>query len=156
MEDHNEIDDIINELKGDAVPSSALVKTEQQTNCEKVSDDTVSDFVYQKTTEVIQSGLDAMNNLKNTFAMGADPREISAMAQLMNAVTKAIDSMNSINLQQKQAKNAVELKKMDIAGKKEIVSKLPASNNILIATRDEVINKMLDKPKRDRMELLDD
>ncbi len=152
MEQSDEIENIINELKLDSVPSSPKI---EENNTENVSDDTVNNYVYQKTAEVIQTGLEAMNNLKNTFAMGADPKEIAAMAQLMNAVTKAIDSMNSINLQQKSAKNAIELKKMDIAGKKEIVSNLPASNNILIATRDEVITKMLDKPKRDRLELLE-
>jgi hypothetical protein len=155
MDSSDEIDNIINELKADAIPSTLNVPAVQEPT-PAVNDENVNDFVYQKTAEVIQSGLEAMNNLKNTFAMGADPKEIAAMAQLMNAVTKAIDSMNNINLQQKQAKNAVELKKLDIAGKKEIMSKLPPSNNILIATRDEVITKMLDKPKRDRIELLED
>jgi hypothetical protein len=87
--------------------------------------------------------------------MGADPKEVSAMAQLIGATTKAIDSLNSLNLQQKQAATAVELKKMDIAGKKEIVSKLPASNNILIATRDEVISRMMDKPRRNPVDLIE-
>jgi hypothetical protein len=155
MDSSDEIDNIINELKADAIPSTHNVPAVQEP-VPAVNDENVNDFVYQKTAEVIQSGLEAMNNLKNTFAMGADPKEIAAMAQLMNAVTKAIDSMNNINLQQKHAKNAVELKKLDIAGKKEIMSKLPPSNNILIATRDEVITKMLDKPKRDRIELLED
>lgn len=153
MEPHDEIEDIINELKSEAVPSSP---TNTPAIVDKVDDNSVNSYVYQKSAEVIQAGLEAINNLKNTFALGADPKEIAAMAQLMNATTKAIDSMNSLNLQLKSAQAAVELKKMDIAGKKEIVSKLPASNNILIATRDEVITKMLDKPKRDRMELLDD
>lgn len=154
MEPQDEIENIINELKADSIPSeNKIVPASPQTH---VNDSNVNDYVYLKSAEVIQAGLEAINNLKNTFAMGADPKEISAMAQLMNATTKAIDSMNSLNLQQKNAVNAVELKKMDIAGKKEIVSKLPASNNILIATRDEVITRMLDKPKRDRIELLDD
>jgi hypothetical protein len=154
MEPQDEIENIINELKADSIPSeNKIVPVVQQPS---VNDSNVNDYVYLKSAEVIQAGLEAINNLKNTFAMGADPKEISAMAQLMNATTKAIDSMNSLNLQQKNAVNAVELKKMDIDGKKEIVSKLPASNNILIATRDEVITRMLDKPKRDRIELLDD
>ena len=155
MDSSDEIDNIINELKADAIPSQSGLSNPPEP-LPTVNDENVGDYVYQKNTELIQVGLEAMNNLKNTFAMGADPKEVTAMAQLMNAVTKAIDTMNSINLQQKQAKNAVELKKIDIAGKKEIMSKLPPSNNILIATRDEVITKMLDKPRRDRAELLDD
>jgi hypothetical protein len=51
----------------------------------------------------------------------------------------------------------VELKKMDIAGKKDIVSKLPAANNILIATRDEVINKFVEgRPRKTPIDMLED
>jgi hypothetical protein len=152
MEPNEEIDNIINELRCDAVPAPIV----RQNEPENVNDHNVNDYVYKKTAEVIQAGLGAIENLKNTFAMGADPKEIAAMAQLMNATIKAIDSMNSINLQQKQATTAVELKKMDIAGKKEIVSRLPAANNILIATRDEVLNKFVDsRSKRTSLELND-
>ena len=151
MDTYNEVDNIIEELRADNVTSSSIIEAKPKDN---VTDDNVNDYVYNKTAEVIQAGLEAINNLKNSIALGADPKEVSALASLIGATTKAIDSMNSINLQQKQAKTATELKKMDIAGKKEIVSKLPAANNILIATRDEVISRMMDKPKRDQMELL--
>ena len=140
MECLNEIDSIIQDLRADSITSALLIPPSPT---EKVSDENVNEYVYKKTAEVIQAGLEAITSLKNSIAMGADPKEIAAMAQLIGATTKALDSMNSINLQQKQATTAIELKKMDIAGKKEIVSKLPPSNNILIATRDEVISQMI-------------
>lgn len=154
MESDSEVDNIINELRVSAVPS---VTEPLKTPLEAVTDDTVNAYVYQKTTEVIQAGLDAITTLSNNIAMGADPKEIAAMASLMSATTKAIDSLNSINLQHKQSTTAVELKKMDIAGKKDIVSKLPAANNILIATRDEVINKFVEgRPRKTSIDLIDD
>lgn len=153
MESNSEIDHIISELKSTAIVNTNHAQAVSQ-NVE-VTDDTVNHYVYEKTTEVIQAGLEAINNIKNTISMGADPKEISALAQLINATTKAIDSMNSINLQQRHAKSAVELKKLDIAGKKEIISKLPpTSNNILIATREEVA-KMIDRPKKCDQSIID-
>lgn len=150
----SEVDNIINELRGSAIPSP--VEPEKQPT-EAVTDENVNTYVYQKTAEVIQAGLDAITALSSNIAMGADPKEIAAMASLMSATTKAIDSLNSINLQHKQSTTAVELKKMDIAGKKDIVSKLPAANNILIATRDEVINKFVEgRPRKTSIDLLDD
>lgn len=152
MDSNNEIDSIIEDLRADAV-STAIV--EGSSTPEIVNDDNVSGYVYKKTAEVVQAGLDAINNLKNSIAMGADSKEVAALASLISATTKAIDSMNSINLQHKQASTSLELKKMDIAGKKEIVSKLPASNNILIATRDEVISQMVGgKSPKQRGEML--
>lgn len=154
MESNNEIDSIIDELKTTAVPSSAIVTSSPQVD---ITDENVNGYVYQKTTEIVQAGLNAITALSNNIMMGADPKEVSALASLIGATTKAIDSLNSINLQQKQASTAVELKKMDIAGKKDIVSKLPAANNILIATRDEVINKFVDsKTRRNQLDMLDD
>ena len=156
MESESEVDNIINELRSSSVPSSSKPEIITKSH-ENVTDENVSTYVYQKTAEIIQAGLDAINALSNNIAMGADPKEIAAMASLMGATTKAIDSLNSINLQHKQATTAVELKKMDIAGKKDIVSKLPAANNILIATRDEVINKFVEgRPRKTAIDVLDD
>jgi hypothetical protein len=154
MESSPEIQNIIDELRSDSIPSPVACNIVPQTQ-ELVKDENVNAYVYEKTAEVIQAGLEAIQSLKNNIMMGADPKEVSAMAQLIGATTKAIDSLNSLNLQQKQAATAVELKKMDIAGKKEIVSKLPASNNILIATRDEVISRMMDKPRRNPVDLIE-
>jgi hypothetical protein len=156
MESNSEIDSIINELKESAVPHNSIVSTSVEPPV-NVSDENVNSYVYQKTTEIVQAGLNAITALSNNIMMGADPKEVSALASLIGATTKAIDSLNSINLQQKQATTAVELKKMDIAGKKDIVSKLPAANNILIATRDEVINKFVDgRARKNQLDVLDD
>jgi hypothetical protein len=156
MESDSEVDNIINELRSTSISSNSNTEIINKPH-ENVTDENVNTYVYQKTAEIIQAGLNAISALSNNIAMGADPKEIAAMASLMGATTKAIDSLNSINLQHKQATTAVELKKMDIAGKKDIVSKLPAANNILIATRDEVINKFVEgKSRRTSIDMLDD
>jgi hypothetical protein len=156
MESDSEIDNIISELKASSVPTSNVMVPLQKEEIQ-VTDDNVNGYVYQKTTEIVQAGLNAITALSNNIMLGADPKEVTALASLIGATTKAIDSLNSINLQQKQATTAVELKKMDIAGKKDIVSKLPSANNILIATRDEVINKFVEvKSKKNPLDMLED
>lgn len=150
----SDVDNIINELRNSSVPTVTRI---EKPPSDPVTDENVNSYVYQKTAEVIQAGLDAITSLSSNIAMGADPKEIAAMASLMSATTKAIDSLNSINLQHKQSTTAVELKKMDIAGKKDIVSRLPAANNILIATRDEVINKFVEgKSRKTSIDVLED
>lgn len=154
MDSSSEIDNIINELKMTSV-SSPFVET-PQTPVPVVTDDSVNQYVYQKTAEVIQAGMTAINTLSNNIMGGADPKEVAALASLIGATTKAIDSMNKINLQQKQATVDVKLKEMDIAGKKDIVSNLPsANNNILIATREEIIDQFVNfKPKKNAIDLI--
>jgi hypothetical protein len=153
MESNSETDKIIEELRAEAVHNNQRVVVPR----EEVNDRNVDQYVYQKTSEVIQAGISAINSLASNISMGADPKEVSAMASLISATTKAIDSLNNINMQQRQASTDIELKKMDIAGKKDIVSSLPAANNILIATRDEVINKFVEnKSKKTAIDMLED
>jgi hypothetical protein len=154
MDSSNEIDAIIDQLRGDAVPSQP--KPVEKTEVENLNDDNVSDYVYKKTAEVIEVGLEAVNNLKDMVTAGQDPKEIAALAQMIGAVTKAIDNLNKINLQTKQHKNNLEVAKVEASGTKA----LPIgnqTNNIMIATRDEVMNKLFDRPsgKKDKLELIE-
>lgn len=154
MDSSNEIDAIIDQLRGDAVPSQP--KPVEKTGVENLNDDNVSDYVYKKTAEVIEVGLEAVNNLKDMVTAGQDPKEIAALAQMIGAVTKAIDNLNKINLQTKQHKNNLEVAKVEASGTKT----LPIgnqTNNIMIATRDEVMNKLFDRPsgKKDKVELIE-
>jgi hypothetical protein len=154
MDPLNDVDNIINQLRSDNSTRTLTVPAE--TKKIDLSDDNVGDYVYQKTASLVDAGVNAVNDMRHLMQGGADPKELAAFAQLINAVTKSIDTLNNINLQNKHEKNAIELKKMDIAGKKDIVSNLPAANNILIATRDEVMSRIFDKPKRDKLEILED
>lgn len=154
MDSSNEIDAIIDQLRGDAVPSQP--KPVEKTEVENLNDDNVSDYVYKKTAEVIEVGLEAVNNLKDMVTAGQDPKEIAALAQMIGAVTKAIDNLNKINLQTKQHKNNLEVAKVEASGTKAIPIG-NQTNNIMIATRDEVMNKLFDRPsgKKDKLELIE-
>ena len=154
MDPLNDVDNIINQLRSDN--SSKALTVPPETKKIDLSDDNVGEYVYQKTASLVDAGVNAVNDLRHLMQGGADPKELAAFAQLINAVTKSIDTLNNINLQNKHEKSAIELKKMDIAGKKDIVSNLPAANNILIATRDEVMSRIFDKPRRDKLEILED
>ncbi len=152
MDQTNDIDAIVDELRADAVSSAP--KEECMAEIQKLNDENVSDYVYQKTAQVIEMGLGAINVLKDSVVSGQDPKEIAALAQLINSVTKATDSLNKINLQTKQHKNNLEVAKVEATGSKS--SLLPQTTNVLIATRDEIMNKLFDKSsKKDKLDLIE-
>jgi len=91
--------------------------------------------------------------LKDIVITGQNPQEIAALASLINATTKALDSLNKINMQNKQIKNNIEIKQMEVSAAKNIK---PPTTNVLIATRDEIMSKLYDKNKRDKVELIQD
>lgn len=153
MDNSNEIDSIIDQLKNDSVQNSITPKRKAQST--NLTDANVNDYVYNRTAEVIESGLEAINNLKDSIMTGQDPKEISALAQLIGSTTKAIDSLNKINLQIKQHKNNIEVAKLESEGMKKMQAS--TTNVLAIATREEVMKKLFDKGSRtEKIELIED
>lgn len=147
MSDNNDIDSIIEELKNDSVPSS-VKKPEQNELREELTDENVGDYIYKKSSELVESTLGAVQSLKDNVLTGSDPKEIAALSQLINSATKALDQLNKINLQNKQSKNNVELKKLEISANNKNLKQLPQTTNVLIATRDEIMSQLFDKSKK--------
>lgn len=143
--DNSEIDSIIEELKGDAVPSTPKINKSQPT--ENITDKNVGDYVYKKSSELVESTLGAVQSLKDNVLTGSDPKEIAALSQLINSATKALDQLNKINLQNKQDKSNKEIKKMEIEANSKL-PKLPQQTNVLIATRDEIMSQLFDKSSK--------
>ena len=103
MNNNNDIDSIIEELKNDAAPATASNNTTIELK-EEVTDDNVNNFVYKKTTELVEASLGAVQTIRDSVLTGVDPKEIAALSQLINATTKALDTLNQINLQNKRIK----------------------------------------------------
>ena len=158
MSSDNDIDSIIEQLRNDAVPADSIKNIKPQEPMETLTDETVGDYVYQKSTELVESTLGAVQNLKDTVLSGSDPREIAALSQLINSATKALDQLNKINIQNKQSKTNIKIKEMEIAANVDRPL-LPngGTTNVLIATRDEVMAQLFNsKPtKKEKLEILD-
>ena len=157
MSNDNEIDSIIEQLRDDAVPVGPKQKINtQEEPIEPLTDENVGDYVYKKSSELVESTLGAVQSLKDTVLSGSDPKEIAALSQLINSATKALDQLNKINIQNKQSKNNMEIKKMEIAANANKPA-LPNTTNIMIATRDQVMAQLFDKPskKTDKVDLIE-
>jgi hypothetical protein len=154
---NSEIDDIIDQLKGDSISPQSIANQPQETKkISNLTDENVNDYVYNKSSELVESTLGAIHSLRDNILAGSDPKEIAALSQLINSASKALDQLNKINLQNKQAKSNVEIKKMEIESNSHLSKLMPQTNNIVIATRDEIMEKMFDKtPKREKIQLLD-
>jgi hypothetical protein len=145
MNNNSEIDSIIQELKNDEI--TPIVKKSEPIHVENVNDENVGDYVYKKSAELVESTLGAVQALKDNVLTGSDPKEIAALSNLINLATKALDQLNKINLQNKQSKNNIEVKRMEIDANANRPM-LPNTTNVLIATRDEVMKQIFDKPSK--------
>ena len=153
MENNNEIDSIIEQLKNDSVPSSIVLS--ENNNDDNITDDNVNSFVYKKSVELVSASLGAVQTIRDSVLTGVDPKEIAALSQLINATTKALDTLNQINLQNKKSKSNAELKKMELEANKMIASKIPQTTNILIASRDEILKGLNGKKQSKNDDIID-
>lgn len=154
MDSNNEINAIVEQLKADSITSDkSITVSNNEVPLPDVNDENINEYVIRKTTENIEASLDAVNSLKDIVITGQNPMEISALASLINATTKAIDSLNKLNIQNKNIKNSIQLKEMEVSAAKSIK---PPTTNVLIATREEIMSKIYDKPKREKVELITD
>lgn len=153
MENNNEIDSIIEQLKNDSVSSSIVVK--ENDIDDSITDDNVNSFVYKKSVELVSASLGAVQTIRDSVLTGVDPKEIAALSQLINATTRALDTLNQINLQNKKSKSNAELKKMELEANKMIASKIPQTTNILIASRDEILKGLNSKKTSKNDDIID-
>jgi hypothetical protein len=153
---NSEIDDIIDQLKDDSITTTDKNKKEITEISQNINDETVNDYVYKKSSQLVESTLGAIESFRDNILAGSDPKEIAALSQLINSASKALDQLNKINIQNKQTKANIEIKKLEIESNSHLSKMIPQTNNIVIATRDEIMQKMFDKPtKKEKIQILD-
>lgn len=142
-EEFENIDDIVNKIKGD----DKLIEA-KPADLPEVTDESVNNYIYQKSTELVESSLAAINTIRDSVIQGIDPDEINALTSLITATNKALDTLNKINMQNKRVQSTEKMKTLEIEARKEMMSKrIPATTNVLIATREEIM-KTLSGPKQ--------
>lgn len=147
----DDLNTLLDELSSFQIPKKTpqLVTTIENN---EVTDDNINEFILKKAGKLINTGLGAVDELKDFIVQGQNPDEIAALSELISSTTKAIEALNRINLQNKKAKTDRELKQMEIEGRKSVAGMLPGNNitnntNVLIASREEIIQKLLDTEK---------
>jgi len=155
----NNIDTLLDELSSFQFtpPSTTNNNSKTVTN---LQEENVNSYILKKTSTLIDTGLDAIADLKDFIVQGQNPDEIAALSELISSTTKAIEALNRINLLNKKAKTDKELKELEIKGKKEIANLLPGNSvvnntNVLVASREEIFKKLIDSTEDNTLEIVD-
>ena len=137
---------ILKELENDETLSSL----NETTSADKldINDETVNDYILQKVGTLIENGIQTVESIQQVIASGFEPEELQAFSGLISSITNAADTLNRINIQNKKSKTAKELKQMDIDNKTKLPEGRGGNTNVLIATREEVIERFLEKNKK--------
>jgi predicted amidohydrolase YtcJ len=115
-----------------------------------LKDEDVNQYVLDKSKALIEAGVTAVQDMTPYVVQGQNPDEVAALAELMSATTKALETLNKTNLIDRKAKKDEQLKKLDIQGKKELAQLQPGNKttnnmNVLVASREEIFKKLFDQ-----------
>lgn len=149
-----DLNDLVSELKNTknltnvmSLPGESKVDTQP----EKIDESNIDDFIYRKSSILIQQGIDTIEGMKKTVLSGSDAETIEAYSKLMASVASSIEILNKINLQKRKENAAKELKQMDIDTSKKLLDKydpkttIQNQTNILVATREEIMKALINK-----------
>lgn len=119
------------------------------------TDEEMKDFVLKHSAELVESSVKSILELQKITVATGDPEMMAGLASLIAASTGAIETVNKLHLLNKKAENTRELKKLELESRKELQQlkndgylNLPSiNNNILVATREEIITQLTGKAK---------
>lgn len=137
----NELDALLKDLQTPHFQSNQDTSTFVLSASGISKEEQISEFILQKTSELVNGGLYAVNKMQADLnqAMGAE--EVEAMAELVSATTRALDVLNKIYIQNKKDKSSKELKQMDIDHKKQLDGP-KKQMNVIIATQDQIVKAL--------------
>ena len=143
----NELETLLNELSSFDIPAQNR-QIQEQPKQATVTDENLNEYLLKKASTLVDLSLGAVEELKPYVMQGTDPDEIAALAEVINASSKAMETLNKLLMQKKKFENDVKLKQIDFEFKKELAVIEPSkahtiNNNVYIASREEIFKKFI-------------
>ena len=148
MNDDIDIDDLIAEIKDDC-----LTLNDTSTSAPTLSSDTVNDYILQLSQKLLTSGMESLHQVQMTALQSGDADAIEAYSSLFKSITKGIDTINKINIQQIKNDAAEKIKQIDVESKERIANNQIAAGpqqisggntNILVTHREDFLKLIKD------------
>ena len=115
--------DEINEMVGDLINQLQQNNTEARTVSkikEPLLKENLEDYVIQKSSLLVDGTLDMVETVKDYITSAPESKDVASLAELINAATNAVETLNKIVLSNKKNNTIVKIKEMDIESKREL------------------------------------
>ena len=105
-------------------------------------------YFLNKTKAIIEASVGAVQDLTQATTSSGDSRDVEALAKLIASTAQMLDALNKTNLIDKKADRDEQLERIRIEGRKEVAQlnqtpKQVTNNNILVASREEIMKKLI-------------
>lgn len=148
----DDISSLLDELSSFSMPTANTQKAIKDTTSLKPED--LQQYFLDKTKALVEAGLGAVQDLTPSVVSGSDSREIEALSKLMTSTAQALEALQRTALIDKKADRDEKLEKIRQDGRKEVAALTQGpqkitNNNILVASREEIMKKLFSDNSQD-------
>ena len=143
-ETDDNIDSIIHQIKN----QGKSLKSVEHEHPELKKED-LEKFIIGNAAVIVADSIEMVQSLKLDILSGADSRTVEATAELVKAITGAIESLSKLKLSDDKIKSQKEIKQMEIDSKNIEDTKTPSG---LFISREDLIKNIFkkDEPEEDQ------
>ena len=129
------VGDIITQLKG----TTALSKKEPE---DELTKEKLEEFIIKNSGKLIKRSLDIIDDVQAYISSAPDAKDVAAFAELLNASSASMESLNKIYISLEKNKTTKDIKQMDIESKE----KQNTQDNIThLLSRKEIMKELMGK-----------
>ncbi len=135
------VDDILSQLSTQHHSITRQKKSEEE--IPEVED--LEEYLIKKTAKLIDTTLDAVDNVKDYISSAPENRDVASLAELMRSANSSIETMQKIHANKANNEARKELKVMDIDARAQI--NVNDNQTKLVMSREEIMKAMLEAPE---------
>ncbi len=142
--EENEVDGAVDDILSQLSTQHHSITRQKKTEEEVPEVDELEEYLVKKTARLINTTLDAVDNVKDYISSAPENRDVASLAELMRSANSAIETMQKVHANKANNEARKELKTMDIDSKKQL--NMADNQTKLVMSREELMDAMLKAP----------
>ena len=130
------VNDILSQIKDHTKGTNEIQKVGEVPHI-----DEIEDFLVNKTSSLINSSIDMVENVKDYISSAPENRDVASLAELIRASTSAIDTLTKLHTAKESNKSKKEIKQLDIESKEKM--NIVDNQAKVLMSRDDVIKALM-------------
>ena len=137
-----EVNDTVDDILSQLSTQHHSITRQKRTEEEPPAVEDLEEFLIQKTAKLINTTLDAVDNVKDYISSAPENKDVASLAELMRSANSAIETMQKVHSNRANNEARKDIKQMDIDSKKEL--NVMDNTAKLVMSREEIMKAMLE------------
>ena len=141
----NEVDGAVDDILSQLTTQHHSITRQEKSKEEIPEVENLEEYLIKKTAKLIDTTLDAVDNVKDYISSAPENRDVASLAELMRSANSSIETMQKIHANKANNEARKELKTMDIEAKQQL--NIQDNQTKLVMSREELMEAMLKAPE---------